>query len=164
MVFPYSRTKQYFCLLLPGAYIHSNFLLILTCGDCIVPFHPSAICIVLWSHRRCWAPLRRHWPWTGTSARPCCLCWPAVPLCSPAQSTTHSWLTPHCRPSTGCPKAAHSPKPKGTPLRSVCWLSASKACRALFSWVKILKGELEIYRLPHVIFQTMLSFLACLRL
>lgn len=106
----------------------------------------SYICCSL-SHRRHWAPRRRHWPWTGTSARPCCLCWPAAPLSLPARSTTHSWSTPRCRLSTVCPKAAHSPKPKGTPLRTVCWLSASKACQALSEWK---------YQRGGVIFQTML--------
>lgn len=76
--------------------------------------------------RRCWAPQRQHWPWTGISAQPCCLCWHDVRLSLLIRSTTrHSW-TPHFTPSTDCPRAAHSPRPRETPLRSAYLPSASK--------------------------------------
>lgn len=80
-----------------------------------------------WSHRKLWAPPRPRWLWTGTSVRLCCPCWPAAPPSLPALRTTHNWSTPLCRPSIGCAKDARSPKPRGTPSRSVCWLSASEA-------------------------------------
>lgn len=96
----------------------------------------SFMCCPL-SCRKPWAPLKQRWLWTGTSARPCCRSWLAVPLCSPAPSTTHSWSTPRCRPSTGCPKAARWPRPRETPSSSACWRSASKSCELLhLTWRK----------------------------
>lgn len=84
--------------------------------------------------RRNWAPLSWRWLWTGTSPRLCCLSWPAVLRSSPVPDTTRNWSTPRCRASTGSPKDVRSPKPRGTWLKSVCWLSAGTRKYLMFQY------------------------------
>lgn len=105
--------------------------------------------------RRCWAPQKQHWPWTGISVQPCCLCWCDVRLSLLIRSTTLcSWI-PHFKPSTDCPRAALSPKPRETLSRSAFLPSASKShilsCGNLtVLFLSLYKHALIAYLLRHL--------------
>ena len=93
-----------------------------------LPVLSSSVCLCL-CVRLLSVPQTWHWPSTGICVQPCCLSSLNALLCLRGRSHSPRSSTPCCTRFTACPKDAASPRPRGTPSRSVCWLFAGKTGR-----------------------------------